>query len=1100
MHGSTNIVSALLAIGVCTLASAQPRQAGEARLAGAAIAAGPERALAPDAAAGLDFDLGPRPDGSRPYPAPDPFAGLDPVPGSDLAVRPNLAPFVESAPDFVKEWGTRSGTGDGELSAPQGAAVDSAGNVYVADAGNSRIQKFDSTGDFVTKWGSQGSGDDQFTSPRSVAVDSSGNVYVADYANNRIQKFDSAGTFLAKWGEVGFGDGEFFRPAGVAVDASGNVYVVESGGNRIQTFDATGNFIAKWGTSGSDHGQFSDPKGVAVDASGNVYVAEQGNSRIQKFDGTGTFLRMWGWGVDTGASALEVCTSATLPCQAGSMGSGDGELNYTNGVAVDSAGNVYVVAPESDRIQKFDSDGTFLTNWGSEGSGDGQLNYPKGVAVDSSGNVYVADANNNRIEKFNGTGTFLARWGVPPPDGQFLSPTGVAVDSSANVYVADSGNVRIQKFDSTGSFLSKWGAFGSGGGQFSAVGDVAVDASGNVYATDGANHRIQKFDSAGTFLRMWGWGVDTGAEALEVCTSATFPCQSGSSGTGDGQFNVPSGVAVDAVGNVYVADTVNNRIQKFDNAGTFLTKWGGNGSGDSQFNYPYGVAVDSSANVYVADKLNHRIQMFDSAGPFLMMWGWGVDTGASALEVCTSATVPCQAGSSGSGDGELNYPNGITVDSSGTVYVAEQGNDRIQKFDGAGAFLTKWGSEGSDEGRFDGPARVAVDSSGAVYVADRHNHRIQKFLGPDTDGDGVADTFDNCPSVSNPSQTDTDGDGVGDACEPMSCTFVLTPPSQSIPAAGASDSFTVTALAGCNWTATSNDAWVTVDSGSPGVGNGTVNYTVAGHVSVSPRAGTISLGGETFTANQQGAPDADGDGVADSLDNCPSVANPGQEDADGDGVGDVCDNCPSVSNPSQTDTDGDGVGDACEPVSCTFVLTPPSQSIPAAGASDSFTVTALAGCNWTATSNDAWVTVDSGSPGVGNGTVNYTVAANLTASPRAGTLGVATETFTVNQAAGTVPTAPANLAASASTGEVGLSWDDNATDETEYRVQRKLVADPSFALIGTLAVDATAHTDEDVVVATTYLYRVLACNVAGCSAPSNEVTVTVPALTIYIGE
>ena len=135
--------------------------------------------------------------------------------------------------------------------------------------------------------GIQGSGDGQFDfssfAIADVAVDSAGNIYVADYDNHRIQKFHHSGTFLAKWGTNGSGDGQFDNPRRVAVDSAGNVYVADSGNHRIQKFDSNGTFLATWGTNGSGDGQFTLPSGVAVDAMGNVYVAGTINSRIQKF-------------------------------------------------------------------------------------------------------------------------------------------------------------------------------------------------------------------------------------------------------------------------------------------------------------------------------------------------------------------------------------------------------------------------------------------------------------------------------------------------------------------------------------------------------------------------------------------------------------------------------------------------------------------------------------------------------------------------------------------------------------------------------------------------------------------------------------------------
>jgi len=143
-------------------------------------------------------------------------------------------------------------------------------------------------------WGSNGSGNGQFNYPHSLAVDQSGYVYVADANNHRIQKFDSQGNYVTQWGSYGSGDGQFSYPYGVAVDQSGYVYVTEVGNNRVQKFDSSGNFITKWGSYGSENGQFIDPRSVAVDQSGYVYVGEYANSRVQKFTNDGTFVLKWG--------------------------------------------------------------------------------------------------------------------------------------------------------------------------------------------------------------------------------------------------------------------------------------------------------------------------------------------------------------------------------------------------------------------------------------------------------------------------------------------------------------------------------------------------------------------------------------------------------------------------------------------------------------------------------------------------------------------------------------------------------------------------------------------------------------------------------------
>jgi hypothetical protein len=297
----------------------------------------------------------------------------NPPDGTDFSFTATAAPGFP--PIFATKWGT-FGSDDGAFSDPLGVAVDSAGNVYVADTYNSRIQKFDSSGAFLLQWGTFGTGDGQFYAPYSVAVDSAGNVYVADTIYHRIQKFDSNGNFLLKWGTNGTGEGQFFYPYSVAVDGAGNVYVADTSNHRIEKFDSNGNFLLKWGTNGSGDGQFNFPVSVAVDSTGDVYVADQ-NQRIEKFDSNGNFLLKWG-----------------------TLGSGDGEFYYPFGVALDGAGNVYVADTDNQRIQKFDSNGNFLLKWGTLGLGAGQFSYPNSVAADGAGNVYVADTSNDRIQKF----------------------------------------------------------------------------------------------------------------------------------------------------------------------------------------------------------------------------------------------------------------------------------------------------------------------------------------------------------------------------------------------------------------------------------------------------------------------------------------------------------------------------------------------------------------------------------------------------------------------------------------------------------------------------------------------------------------------------
>jgi DNA-binding beta-propeller fold protein YncE len=205
------------------------------------------------------------------------------------------------------------------------------------------------------------------------------------------------------------------------------------------------------------------------------------------------------------------------------------------------------------------------------------------------------------------------------------------------------------------------------------------------------------------------------ASASSDCDAQVFLFEWGEAGNSAGQFYEPSGIAGDSYGSVYVADTLNNRIQKFDGQGTFISTWGSVGSEFGHFDSPQGIAVDSSDCIYVADVFNHRIQKFDRGGNLITAWG-----------------------SLGSAVGYFDRPFGIAVDSSDNIYVADSGNDRVQKFDRNGTFISSWGTTGSSPGQFDTPQAIAIDLHAtqdalgdSVYVGDANN-RIQRF-----DPDGV---------------------------------------------------------------------------------------------------------------------------------------------------------------------------------------------------------------------------------------------------------------------------------------------------------------------------------------------------------------------------
>ena len=271
--------------------------------------------------------------------------------------------YTGSASAYVTKWGSY-GSGDGQFNAPSDIAVDTGGDVYVADPNNNRIQKFSSSGAYVAQWGSPGSGNGQFNAPNNVAVDGSGNVYVTDSGNNRIQEFTSSGVYVTQWGSpvwvmAGSGLPGILRSVQTGMSMS---RIPEITGSRSSPRPVV--YVTQWGSGGSGNGQFSSPLGVAVDAGGHVYVVDYGNNRIQEFTSSGAYVTQWG-----------------------SSGSGSGQFSSPQSIAVDGIGNVYVADTNNYRVQEFSSSGAHEGTWGSDGSGDGQFISPCGIAVDGIGNV-----------------------------------------------------------------------------------------------------------------------------------------------------------------------------------------------------------------------------------------------------------------------------------------------------------------------------------------------------------------------------------------------------------------------------------------------------------------------------------------------------------------------------------------------------------------------------------------------------------------------------------------------------------------------------------------------------------------------------------------
>ncbi len=446
-------------------------------------------------------------------------------------------------------------------------------------------------------------------------------VYVADSGNDRVERFNLEGGEPIAWGSYGSGAGQFSYPRGVAANES-EVIVSDDDNHRIEKFSPEGAFEAQAGSAGEGPGDFGFPYGVALDAAGNVYVADDSNDRVVKLSPQLTFAGAWG-----------------------GVGAKPGQLDFPRALASDPAGDTYVADTANERIEVFDPVGNYLRTLGAPARGPGELTAPRGLAVDPSGGLLVSDTVDQRIEAFApGSDSDLTQWTLAGGHAAgFLSPSGIGIDPRGSVYVADAGNARLVHLWGDGTFLGELGGPADlGGAQLAAAGSVAVAAAtGLIYVADAGHNRVLVYGPEGALQAKWGAGLGDGA-----------------AGSAPGAFNHPDAVAVAPSGEVYVADTGNDRVVELSPSGGVVDEWGSSGTAAGHFRAPTGIAVDAAGRVYVVDSENNRVQVFEADGRLLAKWG-------------LRGTAP----------GEFSQPSAIAVDCSGEVYVADTNNNRVERFD-----------------------------------------------------------------------------------------------------------------------------------------------------------------------------------------------------------------------------------------------------------------------------------------------------------------------------------------------------------------------------------------------------------------------------------
>jgi sugar lactone lactonase YvrE len=637
---------------------------------------------------------------------------------------------------------------------PYGVAVDSKDNVYVADYGNGAIRIIGqdlSVGTFTTGVGA----------PLSVAIDATDNVYVADGGYiKQILKVDQQTKAVTALG--GGGAAGFIYAIGVAVDKNMNVYVADVNANKIMKIDQTKTGVAsvsvyagtgvQWSADGGlATATFNSPSAVATDGSGNVYVSDAGSGQIR-------IINQGSKQVNTVAGSINIAGSID------GVGAAAG-FNSPQGLCVDGNGNLYVADMSNQQVRKIiitgytvypalpaglslasssgiisgtptvASMGTdyFVSAFNSAGSGTFTVNIavvngsvPPCITLSSTPPAYygintaitpiylnnpcspIPSQSYANVTTFAGSGS-LGSLDGPGTAASFNRPWGMAADAAGNIYVADISNNAIRKISSVGLVSTISFSFQGLAGtpvNLNQPTGVAVDAAGNVYVADAYNNLVRKISPAGIMITLAGSGTAAFADGIGTAAS----------------FNFPSGVAVDAAGNVYVTDAKNYRIRVISPSGVVTTLAGSGAIGftdgkgaTASFNSLQGITIDAAGYIYAID-LN-CVRKISPAGVVTTIAG---NTSPGLVNGIGTAA-------------RFYQPGGICTDAIGNIYVSDTFNNDIRMISLAGVVTTLAGNGYSTYQNGIGTAAgfylqqgITTDATGNLYVADRNNDRVRK--------------------------------------------------------------------------------------------------------------------------------------------------------------------------------------------------------------------------------------------------------------------------------------------------------------------------------------------------------------------------------------
>jgi sugar lactone lactonase YvrE len=599
------------------------------------------------------------------------------------------------------------------LNSPQSVTIDTNGNIFIADTSNNRVRKIDANTNIITTIAGNGiagfDGDNEVATnasldtPTSVTVDKQGNIFIADSGNNRIRRVDTTTSIITT--VVGNGRSDFsgdggpaFQaslsfPIGIFLDNKNNLLIADSFNNRIRRVDnSTGNITSIAGTGDADYNgdnilatgaSLNFPSFATMDGLGNIFISDTDNSRVRKIDvNTGMISTVAGNGQDS-------ATTDNIPAI-------NSTVRPTEAIA-DGFGNLFIADQDNNRICRVDVKTGLITTIAGNGKanfdGDGSVAtsavfMPVEIALDNDGDLLIADRLTSRVRKvdFN-TGLITSIAGCPEIDCPLgdggaatnarLSPLDIAVDKQGNIFIADGNANRIRKIDNSGTINTVAGSdengFGGDGGQATQAklnlpNGVALDLDGNILIADSFNSRIRKVD------------ITTG-------TITTIGGNGGSNSNGDGSLatkagiNFPVSITVDGSNNLYITDALDNLVRRIDANTGIITRIAGKGcdpfigdnclpgnGGPAQMaglNFPLDTAIDGNSDLFVAEAFNNSIRQINAqTGVINGVVGNGMMGFSGDGMLATKAS--------------LNLPFSIAIDKSGNLLIADLQNGRVR--------------------------------------------------------------------------------------------------------------------------------------------------------------------------------------------------------------------------------------------------------------------------------------------------------------------------------------------------------------------------------------------------------------------------------------